>query len=122
MLCMNYIYPGIKDPVVCLAPTGISAFGIRGWTINYGAAIPVKEGQEFKQLVTNALQCHQAWWKHAKLLILDEKSMVGHAQLGHVDCCLCQAFPSHSGDILGGLPAIFLGDFAQLPPIGDTPL
>lgn len=29
-----------RDPVVRLAPTGVSAFGIRGWTINYGLTIP----------------------------------------------------------------------------------
>jgi hypothetical protein len=30
------------DPVVRLAPTGVAAFGIRGWTINFGLMIPVK--------------------------------------------------------------------------------
>ncbi|KAG6824709.1 hypothetical protein H0H93_001629, partial [Arthromyces matolae] len=29
-----------KDPIVRLAPTGISAFGIRGWTLNFGLSIP----------------------------------------------------------------------------------
>ena len=32
-----------KDPVIRLAPTGISAFGIRGWTVNYGLGIRPKE-------------------------------------------------------------------------------
>jgi hypothetical protein len=35
------------DPVVRLAPTGVAAFGIHGWTINFGLMIPVKEGSEF---------------------------------------------------------------------------
>jgi len=111
-----------KDPAVRLAPTGVSAFGIRGWTINFGLAIPVKEGKEFNQLGRNALSRHQTRWKTAKLLILDEKSMVGNAQMGHMDRRLCQAFPSNSTETLGGIPTIFLGDFAQLPPVGDTPL
>ena len=110
------------DPVVRLAPTGIAAFGIRGWTINYGLMIPVKEGKEFGQLGQNSLIRLQARWKKAKLLILDEKSMVGRAQMGRCDRRLRQAFPQHADEILGDLPAIFLGDFAQLPPIGDTPL
>ena len=110
------------DPVVRLAPTGIAAFGIRGWTINYGLMIPVKEGKEFGQLGQNSLIRLQARWKKAKLLILDEKSMVGRAQMGRCDRRLHQAFPQHADEILGDLPAIFLGDFAQLPPIGDTPL
>ena len=37
-----------KDPVVRLAPTGIAAFGIRGWTINYGLSIPVREGTDYR--------------------------------------------------------------------------
>jgi hypothetical protein len=111
-----------KDPVVQLAPTGISAFGIRGWTINFGLSIPVKEGKEFQQLGESALQWSQVRWRGAKLLILDEKSMVGRAQMGRADRRLRQVFPAASEDTLGSLPAIFFGDFAQLPPIGDTPL
>jgi hypothetical protein len=56
------------------------------------------------------------------LLILDEKSMVGRAQIGRCDRRLRQAFPANSDEILGGLPTIILGDFVQLPPIGDSPL
>lgn len=42
--------------------------------------------------------------------------------MGRCDRRLRQAFPAQSDSILGGLPAIFFGDFAQLPPISDTPL
>jgi len=56
-----------KDPMVRLAPTGISAFGIWGWTINYGLGIPVKG--EFVQLGQNHLQRHQTQWRQVKLLI-----------------------------------------------------
>ena len=35
------------DPVVHLALTGVAAFGIHGWTINFRLIIPVKEGTEF---------------------------------------------------------------------------
>jgi hypothetical protein len=31
--------PITHDPVVRLAPTGVAAFGIRGWTINFGLMI-----------------------------------------------------------------------------------
>src|SRR6202044_3953442 len=119
---MFYDELGGHDPVVRLAPTGIAAFGIRGWTINYGLMIPVKEGKEFGQLGQNSLIRLQARWKKAKLLILDEKSMVGRAQMGRCDRRLRQAFPQKAEEILGGIPTIIFGDFAQLPPIGDTPL
>ena len=45
-----------KDPIVQLAPSGISVFGIRGWTMNFGLSIPVKKGKEFQQLGDSALQ------------------------------------------------------------------
>ena len=111
-----------RDPVVRLAPTGVAAFGIRGWTINYGLMIPVKEGKDFNQLGQNGVSHLQTRWKDAKLLIIDEKSMVGRRQMGHVDRRLRQTKPSESTEILGGMPALIFGDFAQLPPVGDTPL
>lgn len=48
--------------------------------------------------------------------------MVGHAQMGRADRRLRQIFLAASEETLGGLPAIFFGDCAQLPPIGDTSL
>ena len=71
--------------MVRLALTGVAAFGIRGWTVNYGLMIPVKEGKDFNQLGPNSLSRLQTWWKDAKLLIIDEKSMVGRKQMGRVD-------------------------------------
>lgn len=111
-----------QDPVVRLAPTGVAAFGIRGWAINFGLLIPVREGREFSQLGETVLARLQARWKNKKILILDEKSMVGRAQFGRMDRRMCQANPHTADEVLGGLPAIIFGDFSQLPPIGDTPL
>ena len=114
--------PVTCDPVVHLAPTGVAAFHIRGWTINFGLMIPVKEGTEFNQLGQNSLAHFQTHWKEIKLFILDEKSMVGHSQVGRMDQHLRQAYPQMADEILGGIPAIFFGDFAQLPPVGDSPM
>jgi len=111
-----------RDPVVRLAPTGVAAFGIRGWTVNYGLMIPVKEGKDFNQLGQNSLSRLQTRWKDAKLLIMDEKSMIGRTQMGRADRRLRQIHPSEATEILGGMPALIFGDFAQLPPVGDTPL
>jgi ATP-dependent DNA helicase PIF1 len=85
-------------------------------------SIPVQEGSEFQQLGQSALHHHQTRWNNTKLLILDEKSMVGKAQMGRCDQCLWQALPGDASETLGGLPTLFLGDFGQLPSIGDTPL
>ena len=48
--------------------------------------------------------------------------MVGRSQIGRMDRRLRQAHPHNSDEILGGMPAIFFGDFAQLPPVGDSPM
>ncbi|KAE9385210.1 hypothetical protein BT96DRAFT_949997 [Gymnopus androsaceus JB14] len=34
------------DPVVWLAPTGVAAFGIHGWTLDYGVTIPIRDGKD----------------------------------------------------------------------------
>ena len=49
--------PITHDPVVRLAPTGVTAFGICGSTINFELMIPVKEGAEFNQLGQSSLAC-----------------------------------------------------------------
>src|ERR1700692_1717037 len=84
--------------------------------------IPVKEGADFNQLGKSSLARFQTRWKEIKLLILDEKSMVGRSQVGRMDCQLRQAHPQHADEILGGMLAIFFGAFAQLPPVGDSPM
>ena len=55
--------PITHDSVVRLAPTGVAAFGICGWTINFGLMIPVKEGAEFNQLGQSSLAHFQTRWK-----------------------------------------------------------
>ena len=84
--------------------------------------IPVEEGTEFNQLGQSSLAHFQTHWKEIKLLILDEKSMVGRSQVGCTDHHLHQAYPQNADEILGGMLAIFFGDFAQLPPVGDSPM
>jgi len=104
------------DPVVRLAPTGIAAYGIRGWTLHFGLSIPGRKA--WSDLSGSGLAC----WNRVKLLIIDEKSMVGRTTMGMVDRRLRQIFPESSRDVLGDIPVLLFGDFAQLPPIGDQPL
>ena len=74
--------------------------------------IPVKEDKDFNQLGPNRLSHLQTWWKHAKLLIIDEKSMVGRTQMGRIDCRLQQIHPLEATEFLGGMSALIFGDFA----------
>ena len=59
--------------------------------------------------------------KDKSYLIIDEMSMMGHQMMAMVDKRLRQA--TGLLDVpLGGIPVILLGDFAQLPPVGEKPL
>ena len=54
-------------------------------------------------------------------LITDEMSMLGQRTLAWVDKRLRQA-TGKLHEPLGGILVIILGDFAQLPPVGDRPV
>ena len=67
------------------------------------------------------LQRLQLTMKEKKYLIIDEMSMMGHRMIAMVDKHLRQA----TGLLhipFGGISVILLGDFGQLPPVGDKPL
>jgi ATP-dependent exoDNAse (exonuclease V) alpha subunit len=53
-------------------------------------------------------------------LIIDEVSMIGCRLLLEIHEALCEA--KESSLPFGGIHIIFVGDFAQLPPVGDTKL
>ena len=71
------------NPVMHLAPTGMAAFGINGMTIHSALSLPVKSS--FNELVPSALSKLQYQWKDIKLLIIDEKSMIGWTMAGKMD-------------------------------------
>lgn len=105
------------NPVIRLAPTGIAAFGINGMTIHSALSLPVKSS--FNPLVPSILARFQQQWKDIKLLIIDEKSMIGRTMAGKVDSQLRQII---TDEVMGGIGVLLFGDFAQLPPVGDSPL
>ena len=61
----------------------------------------------------------QAKWEKVRLVILDEKSMVGLQTFGKMERCARQIMAKPS-DSFGGLPFLLFGDFAQLPPVMDS--
>ena len=48
--------------------------------------------------------------------------MLGQRTLAMIDSRLRQAFPANSCLPFGSVNVAIIGDFAQLPPVGDTPL
>jgi len=71
------------NPIICLAPTGIAAFGISGITIHSVLSLPVKAS--FNPLIPSTLAKFQHQWKYIKFLIVDEKSMIGRTMAGMMD-------------------------------------
>lgn len=56
-----------------------------------------------------------------KYLIVDEVSMLEQNMTAWIDKQLRQA-TTHLDKPSGGTSVMFIGDFAQLPPVGDRPL
>jgi ATP-dependent DNA helicase PIF1 len=104
-------------PVMRIAPTGIAAYGINGMTAHSALSLPVKGS--FNPLIPSILGRYQQQWKHIKLLIIDEKSMIGRTMAGKMDSRLRQIV---TDEVMGGIGVLLFGDFAQLPPVGDSPL
>ena len=59
-------------------------------------------------------------WEGVDFLFIDEVSMIGCKLLHHISEALIQAKGNSSP--FGGINIIFAGDFAQLPPVGETHL
>jgi ATP-dependent DNA helicase PIF1 len=110
---------GQKSPILRVAPTGIAAFNIRGATLHQALSLPTRG---FSKLTSQQLLLLQGRLKPIKYVILDEKSMVGRRLLSRVDHRLREAFPERQNEYFGGCCLLMLGDFGQLPPVGDIPL
>jgi hypothetical protein len=76
----------------------------------------------FVPLSGSRLATLQEQWRGVHLIIIDGKSMLGLRILAQIDSRLRQLRPYHAGDIFAGLNLALVGDFAQLPPVGDRPL
>ena len=107
----------MSSPVMRLAPTGMAAFGIYGMTIHSALSLPVKSLLE--PLKSGPLTRLQQQWKDIKLLIIDEKSMVGRTMAGKIDLRLREIT---TDQLMEGIGILLFGDFAQLPPVADAPL
>ncbi|KAF5331234.1 hypothetical protein D9611_013064 [Ephemerocybe angulata] len=110
---------GQPDPVRVLAPSGVAALNIGGKTIHSGLHIPVND---FAKLSGGALGSLQVDWAGVHFLIIDEKSMVGLKLLSMIDTRCRELRPLQADTFFGGLHVALVGDFAQLPPVGDTAL
>lgn len=102
--------------VAVTASTGIAATHLGGRTIHSWCGMGIEEDLSVEQI--NALKKKDYILRNvalAKVLIIDEISMLSAQQLDLVDR-ICKIFKEDMRPF-GGLQVIFSGDFFQLPPI-----
>ena len=107
----------LGDNVILTGTTGVAGFNIKGSTIHSAVSIPLrsKKGSDLKGMRLKNLQNKL---RNVDWIIIDEKSMLGQRHLYWIDRRLQQI--KCSKNVFGGMNVILIGDFAQLPPVGDA--
>ncbi|XP_028418786.1 uncharacterized protein LOC114544315 isoform X2 [Dendronephthya gigantea] len=82
------------------------------------AQLPIRE---YRELQGDSLQRLQLRLEGKRFLIIDEMSMIGHQMLSWLDNRL-RAGTGKEDIPFGGMSIILMGDFGQLPPVGDKPM
>lgn len=108
------------DVVVAVtASTGIAATHLQGMTIHSWSGIGIKDDLDDKDLLNlkknSRIKRH---YEEAKVLIIDEISMLHPHQLDMVDQVAKTILKS--AEPFGGMQVIFCGDFFQLPPVSNV--
>lgn len=98
------------------ASTGIAATHTDGITIHSWSGIGIRDNLNKSELMEIAEKQHvKKRVKNAKVLIVDEISMLPHFRLDLVDSVLRKI--KNSAEPFGGMQVVFCGDFFQLPPV-----
>ena len=107
--------PDDKRILLC-AYMGFAAFNISGQTIC--SAFHRKMYQKgTNHLAADELNTFRIKYRHLKIIIIDEISMVGNMTLSFIDTHLQQLMGAK--EVFGGLSVIAVGDLYQLKPVGD---
>lgn len=104
--------------ILLCAYMGFAAFNINGRTI--ASAFHKKMFQKNQVLTADELNTFRIKYRHLKVVIIDEISMVGTKTLDFIDTRLQQLTGTRIS--FGGLSIIAVGDLYQLKPVGDPPL
>ena len=120
----SYLIEGLKQHygkhLKVAATTGIASFNIRGQTLHSLLHLPIRNRRR-NDLQGEILKQMQHTLEDTTHIIIDEYSMIGCSEFFWVDARLRQASGKKT-KLFGGFSVILVGDPAQLPPVGDTPL
>ncbi len=98
------------------ASTGIAATHIGGYTVHSWSGIGIRsflDKYELDHIASNKRVYTRV--KNARVLIIDEVSMLSEGTLSMVDA-VCREIRRNE-ESFGGLQVVFVGDFFQLPPV-----
>jgi ATP-dependent DNA helicase PIF1 len=111
------------NPILVLAPSGVAALNVFGRTIHSALSLPFKGFSKLHVYRDDIrLSALRNQWTGVHFVIIDEKSMLGQRMLAMIDSRCRQIFPKWANTPFGNLSIAIVGDFAQLPPVKDTPL
>ena len=110
----------LQSNCILTGTTGMAAFNISGCTIHSALQLPVQNFRN-KDLDGKSLQRLQMELAGFHYVIIDEMSMLGQKTLAWIDKRLRQ-LTGRLDEPLGGMSVIMIGDFGQLPPVGDRAL
>lgn len=112
---VDYIKDNFMGRVITVASTGVAANNVGGRTIHSQFLISTNEpnAEESAEKVGSGKRGYQI--RSAKMLIIDEISMVSDALLDTVNK-VCQIVRGNYRPF-GGLQVVLFGDFLQLPPV-----
>ncbi len=111
----RYLRDSGIEPAIT-ASTGIAATHIGGMTIHSWSGIGIRRflsAYDLDKIATSEYVAKRV--RKAKVLIIDEVSMLSPETLSMVDA-VCREVKG-STDVFGGMQVIFVGDFFQLPPV-----
>ena len=111
-----------NQDVLLAAPTGLAAANISGKTIH--SLFSIKCQSTANKWLYERLRAEQEkelfnTFKQAKMIIIDEISMVSNRLLAFMNSRLNDIFNKPSDCLFGGRNIIVLGDLLQLPPVGN---
>ena len=109
--------PNHPRVLVC-APTGKAASLIGGITLH--SCFDFKFGLEHRALSDKSLAKFRENFKHLKLLIIDEVSLLGSDMLYKIHLRLCEVLQVNIKNFFANISVVLVGDLLQLPPVNAS--